>query len=267
MKFLIFGDIMGKIGRKALQQVLPSLKKKYKPDLIIANAENLAHGVGVTEKTAKELREAGVQIFTSGNHIWAKPEINDLFQNPSWQNILLRPANYPPSLPGRGETTIKIKNREILIINLCGRVFFKEDLDCPFRKLDEILEKYKNKKNAAILVDFHAEASSEKTALAWYADGRVTAFWGTHTHIPTADARLLEKGAAYISDVGMTGAYNSVIGENKENIIEAFLSQTPLKHDIAETGPAIVNAFFLEIDNKTSKVKKIKQISIKTKVK
>ena len=257
LKVLFFGDIVGKIGRKAVKKILPKLKKEYKPDLVLANAENLAHGVGMTEKTINEMQEAGVDFFTSGNHFLKKEEIRDRLASP--ETKILRPANYPPGVPGRGEKLLEIGLKRVVVVNLVGRVFMGEDFDCPFRKFDEIFEKYKNDK-VSIIVDFHAEATSEKVALGHYLDGRAAALVGTHTHVATADQRVLPEGLAFVSDIGMVAALNSVIGVDKKEVIKMFLTQLPLRHELPEEGKVLVNAVFFEIDLETKKAKSIERV-------
>ncbi len=257
LKVLFFGDIVGKIGRKAVAKILPELKKKYKPDLILANAENLAHGVGLTAKTIDEMKEAGIDYFTSGNHIYKKEAGEEVLNLVN--GTVIRPANYPPGAPGAGAKIIELGVKKILMVNLIGRVFMSEDFDCPFRKFDEIYEKYK-KENPVIIVDFHAEATSEKVAMGHYLNGRVAALLGTHTHVPTADQQILSKGTAYISDVGMVGAYDSVIGVDKKNVLDMFLTQMPLRHEMVEEGKVQVNSVLIEIDAKEKKAKKIERI-------
>ncbi len=258
MKVLIFGDIVAKPGRKAIAAVLPGWREQHGIDLVIANAENLSHGVGTTPSTITELQKVGVDFFTSGNHIWKKPEIVNTLNLP--QPPVIRPANYPPGLPGIGERLLTVGAREILVINLMGRVFMKEDLDCPFRTLDEILTRYHLRTHGTtsqssrpvdgILIDLHAEASSEKNAFARYADGRVTAVWGTHTHVPSGDSMTLKNGTVYRSDIGMTGLKDSVIGANTEAVIRQFLTQIGdgRMHDVDEFGEVIVNAQLFDFD-------------------
>lgn len=258
MKILFFGDIVGKIGRKAAAKVLPELKAGFRPDLVLANGENLAHGKGANEKVIKEVLEAGIDFLTSGNHIWAEKKVIPILEEGKLP--LIRPANYPPEVPGAGEKIIEVGGIKVLIINLMGRVFIKEDLDCPFRKIDEILEKYKKEKLAAIIVDFHAEATSEKQAFGWYVDGRVSAVLGTHTHIGTSDSQILPQGTAYITDIGMVGAKESVLGVDKSIIQKKFLTQMPVLHEIPEEGVCMVNAILVEIDPKTKKAIKIERI-------
>lgn len=264
MIILFFGDIIGKIGRKAMTKILPELKKEFQPDLVIANGENLAHGIGITKKTMAEMVEAGVDLFTSGNHIFKKPEV-DLLLNVA-DPVLLRPANYSSTATGSGFRVIEVGSKSILVISMLGRVFMKENFDDPFKAIDEILDKFKNQKLAAIIVDFHAEATSEKQAFGWYLDGRVSAVLGTHTHVGTSDARILPQGTAYITDVGMVGATDSVIGDTKEPIIKSFLEQTSHSIEIPESGEVGVDAVLIEIDDKTKKAIKITRLDRKIKV-
>jgi metallophosphoesterase (TIGR00282 family) len=265
-KILFIGDIIGKIGRAGVKNLLPKLKKSLKLDLVIANVENLAHGKGVTEKTLNEIKEVGVDVFTSGNHIWKKrKEVEEIFKKQNF--FLLRPANYPPNVSGIGEKIFITNNKEkILIINLIGRVFFKEDFDCPFRVIDKILKKYKKEKLNAIIIDFHAEATSETKALGFYVDGRVSAILGTHSHIPTADAKILPNKTAYVTDTGMTGAENSVIGVEKESVIKTYLTQINHQFIFPEKGECTFNSVLVEIDLKTGKAIKIKRVDKKTTV-
>lgn len=263
MTILFFGDITGKMGREAIKKYLPKLKQTYQPDLIIANGENLAHGLGLTAKTLEEMLEAGIDFFTSGNHVWDKKDIYQIFSDNKLKDKLIRPSNYPPGAPGEGYKIIQINAYSLLVINLVGRVFFSENFDCPFRSLDDILGKTQRKKIDGIIVDFHAEATSEKEAMGWYADGRVSAVVGTHTHVQTADEKILSRGTAYISDMGMVGPSDSVIGAEKESIIKMFLSQIsqPIEPS-AETGPYIINGVIIEINPKTKLAKSIKRINI-----
>lgn len=264
MKILFLGDIMGKIGREAVKKELPKIIKAEKPDLVLANGENIAHGTGITEKTIDEMLEAGINFFTSGNHIFDKPIANELLADPDFP--VIRPANYKEKLPGDGERIIEVGKDKFLIINLLGRIFIEDELFSPFKVLDQILEKYADEKLAAIFVDLHAEATSEKTALGWYADGRVSALVSTHTHIPTADHRILPQGTAYCSDVGMCGARDSVIGEDKEAVIKHFLEETPHSVELPENGPAIINSVLIEVDSETQKALRIKRIDLETEV-
>lgn len=254
LKILFIGDIVASTGRRAVRELLPKLKKQHAVDLVIANVENLAHGVGITEATIENMWEAGVDVGTSGNHIWKNPGYEELLKSTKYH--LVRPANYPPKCPGVGAKIINIGKLEVLVINIMGRVFFREDLDCPFRAVDEILKKNKQK---IVFVDFHAEATSEKRAMGFYLDGRVSAVVGTHTHVATNDAQVLPKGTAYISDVGMVGALDSVLGVEKEPIIKRFITQMPIRHE-HPAGLAEFGAVVIEIDKKTGHAKSIKTI-------
>lgn len=274
MNILFFGDIVGRTGRVAVKEVLPTLKKEYKIDLTIANGENLAGGFSMTFETYREMTEAGIDYFTSGNHIWKKADFLPYLDD---KNInILRPANYPENVPGRGVTEIKIKNQKVVIINLAGMVFMPEYLNNPFLEIDKILKSYlprpvsnraeadgkagKLQADSCIIVDFHAEATSEKVCLGHYLDGRVSAVVGTHTHIATADARVLPGGTAYITDVGMAGALESSLGDEFGPCINHFLTALPFKLEVAD-GPAVVNAVVIKTDNKTGLAKNIQQIS------
>jgi 2',3'-cyclic-nucleotide 2'-phosphodiesterase len=258
MKILFIGDIVGRPGRKTIKELLPEIREEFTPDAIIANGENMAHGRGISDETVRDMERAGIMFFTSGNHIFANkaavPKLNDS------KFPVIRPANFPPGNPGRGYQIIETgKFQKILVINLMGRVFMKQNYDCPFRATDEILKEHENEDLSAIIVDIHAEATSEKVALGHYLNGRVTAVLGTHTHIPTADATILDEGTAYLTDVGMVGAQDSVIGVEKEPIIQGFLTQMPFKYEIAD-GPCVLGAVLIEVDEKTKKATEIKQI-------
>lgn len=258
LNILFIGDIVGKIGRKTVVRILPSLIKEHKVNLVIANAENIAHGSGVTEDTIKEIKSAGVDWVTTGDHAFKTPRDVGVYGK---YNIL-RPANFPPANPGIGYSLFDYKGKKILLINLIGRVFMHMDYDCPFRKLDEILAQLNlpPKLLSAIIIDIHAEATSEKISLKHYADGRATAILGTHTHIMTADASITDKGTAYITDVGMVGAYDSCLGVEKEGIIKTFLTQVKQPHIIPEKGKAIFNAIIVKINQNTAKAVSVKPI-------
>lgn len=254
----MFGDIMGRPGRKALRAILPKLIGKYKPDLIIANGENLAHGKGITERTVKATFDIGINVLTSGNHIFNRKEGIELLHSGKFP--ILRPANYPPKVPGKGYLIYPVRTKKVLIINLVGRVFFAEDFDCPFRALEQILTKKENQNVDAIVVDAHTEATSETEALGYYFDGKITACLGTHTHVPTADLKILPNGTAYITDIGMVGIKNGILGMKKEPVIEKFLTQMPARFQIEENGLCEVNGVLVETDEKTIKAKKIEKI-------
>ncbi|MEK6681282.1 MAG: TIGR00282 family metallophosphoesterase [Nitrospirota bacterium] len=259
MRVLFIGDIVGEVGRRFLLEQLASLSDEYRADLIIANCENAAGGFGITPKIAEEMLEKGIHVLTSGNHIWDKKEIMDYL---SREPRLLRPANYPDGVPGFGWVVIGSGVDKIGILNLSGRVFMNT-LECPFRTAKKLISEIK-KETKTIILDFHAEATSEKIAMGWYLDGEVAAVIGTHTHVQTADEEILPSGTAYITDVGMTGPSNSVIGIKKESAIEKFLTQMPKRFDMAK-GPAVLSAVFLDIDTSTGRAKAIERISIKDK--
>lgn len=270
LNILFIGEINGKIGRRAVQEILPELKKKLKPDLVIANADNLAHGNGVSEVTIKEMLTAGVDAFTGGDHCFGNTgslKIYDSLPAPAGDLPLLRPANYSKQAPGQGCIIIpagagREKNgHKILLISLIGQVFMSMNYDNPFIKADEILSNFANNNLSAIIVDIHAEATSEKIALWRYLENRVSAILGTHTHVMTADAQISESGAALITDVGMTGFADGVLGIDKNSIIKTFLTQIKYPHVIPETGRAIFNAVLLQINPNTKKTVSIKPIT------
>jgi hypothetical protein len=253
IRFLFLGDVIGRPGRKALSKHLPSLITKHSPSLIVANGENAAGGIGITEQVGQELLSQ-VDVLTSGNHVWDKREAIPFLEK---EPRLLRPANYPPQNPGRGSTILKDeKGVEIGLLNLQGRVFM-EPIDCPFRVADEEVEKLKAV-TPVIVVDFHAEATSEKQAMGWYLDGRVSAVVGTHTHVPTADERILPKGTAFITDVGMIGGYNSVIGIRKEQALSRFLTARPQRFEPGKEG-ILFSAVSVEVDVRSGKALSIQR--------
>ena len=248
MKILLFGDIVGRVGREAVKLVLPELREKYSPDLTIANGENLAHGKGVTSEVLSELLAAGIDVFTSGNHVWDRKEVFDVFADARLSDKLMRPANYPPGTPGEGAKFLTIATKNVLVLNLLGRVFSRVDSDDPFRAADEILKSFAPRRPQITLVDFHAEATSEKAALAWHLAGRVTAVWGTHTHVPTRDERILPGGTGFVTDLGMCGLADGIIGMEREPIISSFLTQLPMQFESPASGPAVVNAMILTVE-------------------
>lgn len=260
MKILFIGDIVGESGRETVKKLLPGVKKEYSPNLIIANGENLAHGNGLTPEYVKEMVNAGINFFTSGNHIWGNKSGAIKLDDPNFP--VIRPANYPSkNTPGRGYQIIEDEMmNKILIVNLLGQVFMKANVDSPFKKIDEILNELSHEKFSAILIDFHAETTSEKYALGFYLDGKVSAIIGTHTHVPTTDARIFPNGTAYITDVGMVGPYDSVIGVKKDIVINKFLTQIPAKLDPENEGLMIFSAVLVELDEKTKKALDIKHI-------
>jgi metallophosphoesterase (TIGR00282 family) len=262
VRILFIGDIFGRPGRNIVKDRLSGLVRERDIQLIIANGENAAAGFGITGSLAEELFDLGIDVITTGNHVWDKREIIEYFQmadgNPhSPARRLLRPANYPAGLPGWGVYEGQKNGTEYAVINLQGRVFMAAN-DDPFRVADELISKIKAK---VILVDLHAEATSEKVSLGWYLDGRVTAVVGTHTHIPTADERVLPAGTAYITDVGMTGPYESVIGVNKDQIIGRFMNNMPVRFEAA-TGDVRLSAVIVECDEKTGKASKVERLMV-----
>ena len=251
MRVLMIGDVIGKPGRETVKTLLPDLREELGLDLVIANGENLAGGFGITRDTANELLSSGVDVITSGNHIWDQKEIIPYMDS---DLPILRPLNYPPATPGRGS----IRTGDVLVVNLIGRVFVGT-FDCPFRAMDSLLEELSDTP-PIIIVDLHAEATSEKIAMGWYLDGRVSAVVGTHTHVPTADARVLPKGTAFVSDLGMTGPVNSVIGSEIEDVLARFLTQMPRRLKIVSKGPMKLNSVLIEIDEQTGKATDIVRI-------
>ncbi len=246
MNVLLIGDIIGRTGRKALKKFLPDVIEKYQIEFIIANAENSAGGNGLTKKVYNELLNLNIDVLTSGNHIFDKKEIFELIDK---ADNILRPANYPPGVPGKGYNIYEKKGVKIGVVNLMGRVFMGIPLDCPFRKFDEIYEEIKEKVDY-IIVDFHAEATSEKNAFGYYVDGRADIVFGTHSHVATADEKLLKKGTVYITDVGMTGAYHSVIGMETTKPITKFLTGLSQKFDVSKEG-LLFQGLIVNIKEKT----------------
>src|SRR5229473_5285105 len=256
MKILFIGDIFSSVGRHIVTDHLADIKQTQQIDLAIANAENSAGGFGVTPTIAEELFALGLDVLTSGNHIWDKKEIYDYFAR---RPALLRPANYSAASPGSGVIVARSRHgAECAVINLQGRTYMPAT-ECPFRKADEILASLSNTK--VRFVDFHAELTSEKMAMGWYLDGRVSAMVGTHTHIPTADTRILPKGTAYQTDVGMSGPYHSVIGVDKDIIIQRFLTQLPVRMEAARHG-AELHAVIIEVDETTGRAAAIRRYTI-----
>ncbi len=244
------GDVIGRPGRKLVHSLMPGLRHDLQLDLVIANAENAAGGKGLTPATAEELLQSGVDVLTSGNHIWAQKEIIPYLDGGL---PVLRPLNYSPYTPGRGY----LLQRQVLVVNLAGRVFMG-DADCPFRAMDQLLTQLLDKP-AAIIVDFHAEATSEKNALGYYLDGRVGAVLGTHTHVGTVDARILPRGTALITDVGMVGPIDSVIGDDAQAVIHRFLTQMPSRLLVGE-GSTLFNSVLVEIEQSTGRAMSIARI-------
>ncbi len=257
---LLFGDVVGKIGRRALLKALPELKKTYRPDLTIVNAENVAHGKGVTKPILAELKDGGVDFFTSGNHIFANPKgPHEIWEDPLLKDTLIRPYNFPAGTAGDGEKVLDLGGKKVLVVNLICQVFMREPYGNPFEAMEEILRRHAGEKLDAILVDLHGEASSERIAFGFHFDGRVSSITGTHTHVPTADARVLPKGTAYLTDIGMTGARISVLGVAPEGPISRFIPGEAIPFEIPEEGPVDLNAVVVTIDD-TGKAVKIEPI-------
>jgi 2',3'-cyclic-nucleotide 2'-phosphodiesterase len=256
VRIAVIGDIIGKPGRLAVLHALPDLRRELDLDLVIANGENTAAGMGLTPRLAEELLAGGVDVITSGNHIWDKREIYDYLDG---DRPVLRPINYPDDAPGRGWLVHHTDDGvEVAVLNAMGRVFMNQ-LDSPFLKLDELLDGAADPLPVVRILDFHCEITSEKNAMGWYLDGRVTAVVGTHTHVPTADARVLPKGTAYISDIGMTGPRDSVIGFALETVLPRFTTHLPTRFAVAE-GPVSLNAVVVTADAATGRALDIEQV-------
>lgn len=241
LRCLFLGDIVGHAGREAVRILLPELRKRYAADLVVANVENAAGGFGITGSVAEELRGYGIDLMTTGNHVWDKREAYAFIDTCPY---LLRPANYPPGAPGRGSLLHRFRGVTVGLVNLSGRVFL-ENLDDPFRLAPELVGELR-RETPFVLVDFHAEATAEKVAMGWHLDGKVSAVVGTHTHVPTADARILPGGTAYITDVGMVGPRDSVLGMDTATILQKFLSQMPARFPVAE-GPVVLCGVYIEL--------------------
>lgn len=256
MRVLFIGDVVGRKGREMLATYLPKLKQKYRPTLTVVNGENAAGGKGINEKTYREMMECGAQVITMGNHTWDKREIFEFIDDAP---KLVRPANFPDGTPGEGMRFFKANTTEVAVINLQGRTFLPP-LESPFEKADELIEMAK-KRTPVIFVDFHAEATSEKQAMGWYLDGKVSAVVGTHTHVQTADNRVLPKGTAFLTDVGMTGPYDGIIGMDREVVMKRFLTHLPVRFEVA-TGRGQLSGTYIEIDGKTGFSRSIERILI-----
>jgi len=254
MLILAIGDVIGKPGRQAIARFLPELKQQYGVDFTVVNAENVAGGIGVTPETATELLKAGADVLTSGNHIWAHKDIIPVLNS---ETPLIRPLNYPPGVPGRGF----IVSKGVLVVNLIGRTFMG-NFDCPFRTMDRLLAELPDKP-PVILVDFHAEATSEKVAMGRYLDGRVSAVLGTHTHVGTIDASVLPGGTAHVTDIGMTGPIDSIIGDDPQSVLDRFLTQLPNRLS-AGKGRTVVNAMLVRVDDATGRALSIERIQRET---
>lgn len=252
----MFGDIVGNTGRDIFARHIGALKNSYKLDGIIINGENSANGKGVTPQIVEFLKNLGVDVVTTGNHIWDKKDIISYIQN---HDDIIRPANYPSTCPGKGFTIFTCKGHKVAVVNLMGRVFMRQQLDCPFKTADSLLTFIRSKTNI-ILVDMHAETTSEKLGIAYYLDGRVSGIVGTHTHVQTADQRVLPGGTAYITDLGMGGSLNSMIGLIKQPLINGFLDQMPVRHEVDTEPPYVVSGVVITIDTATGKATDIERI-------
>ncbi|MEX0940661.1 MAG: TIGR00282 family metallophosphoesterase [Candidatus Babeliales bacterium] len=258
VRILCLGDIVGAPGRAVFQKHIKHLKEKYAIDGVIVNGENSARGRGITSRIVKFYRHNGVDVITTGNHIWHYREIYEYLNS---HQDLLRPENYPSSCPGTGVTTFHCNGVTIGVLNLQGRVFMRDHVSCPFRAAESVLSYLKSKTNI-IIVDFHAEATSEKMGMGFFLDGKVSAVVGTHTHVQTTDNRILPKGTAFMSDLGMAGALNSMIGMKKEPIIQNFLTQMPVKFTVEWQGPMVLSGAWIEIDADSGKAIKIERVRI-----
>ncbi|HEY9577924.1 MAG TPA: TIGR00282 family metallophosphoesterase [Pseudobacillus sp.] len=257
MKILFVGDVVGSPGRDMINQYLPMLKKKYQPDWTIVNGENAASGRGITEKIYRQFLVDGADVVTLGNHAW---DNKDIFEFIDEAKALVRPANFPDGTPGTGLLFIKRAGVEAAVINLQGRTFMPA-LDCPFEKAKALVAKARER-TPIIFVDFHAEATSEKQAIGWFLDGEVTAVVGTHTHVQTADNRVLPKGTAYLSDVGMTGPYDGILGMEKESVLKKFVTGLPVRFEVPKSGRTQLSACLIKVDKKTGKAKAIDRLLI-----
>jgi 2',3'-cyclic-nucleotide 2'-phosphodiesterase len=258
MNIICIGDVVGGAGREALEACLPRLRKEYDPQAIIVNAENVAGGLGITPRLARGLFMLGCDVITLGDHVWDKADIYPYFEE---EPRIIRPANFPAECPGKGWCVYETPSgKKVGVINLLGRVFTRYNTNCPFRELENIVSQIR-KQTPIIVVDMHAEATSEKVALGFFIDGRVSAVVGSHTHIQTADERVLPNGTAYITDLGMTGPYDSVIGQNKEQIIKRFLTNMPAKYQVATDNIKLCGAV-IEIDEDTGLAKRINRIQM-----
>src|SRR3989338_5883670 len=256
MKILLIGDIVGRPGRVIVERSLIELREQRQIDLVIANCENAAGGAGITPSIADDLFRAGVDVLTSGNHVWRKKEAFELLR---LDHRVIRPANYPDGAPGSGSTIVEtLSGQKVGVLNVMGRVFM-EPLDCPFRAAERELARLKAV-TPVIIVDMHAEATSEKVAMGWFLDGKVSCVFGTHTHIPTADERILPQGTAFITDVGMTGPYDSVIGRRVDQILERFLRQLPMRSEVAD-GNIQLRSLLIDVNPTTGKALSVERMT------
>ena len=257
MRILFVGDVMGSLGRQMISDYLPKLKQKYAPQMTIVNGENAASGRGITEKIYKKLLQDGADVVTMGNHTW---DNRDIFNFIDDAKKIIRPANFPEGTPGNGMVFVKVNTVELAVINLQARTFMVP-LDDPFAKIDELVAEAR-KRTPLIFLDFHGETTSEKIAMSWYLDGRVSAVIGTHTHVQTNDTRILPEGTAYLSDVGMTGPRDGVLGMKKEAVIDKFMTALPHRFEVVEEGAGILSGCVIDLDNVTGHAKKIELVQI-----
>ena len=257
MKILMVGDIFGRAGRRTFAELTPKIKAEKNIDVVVANGENAAHGVGLTVSTFNELLSGGADVITTGNHVWGNKDIFEIIDR---EPFLLRPANFPEGTPGKGFCIFPYRAKNIGVINVMGRTFM-QPLDCPFICAEKILEELKTQCDI-ILIDFHAEATSEKISLGYFLDGKVTAIAGTHTHVQTADERILPNGTAYITDLGMTGILDSVIGLEIESVVEKFITCRQGKFVVPEKGKCVYCGAIFEIDDATNRAKSVERVRI-----
>ncbi|MFC1842958.1 TIGR00282 family metallophosphoesterase [Candidatus Dependentiae bacterium] len=258
IRVLFLGDIVGVTGRTLFQKHIGRLREELAIDAVIVNGENSSHGKGITSKIMRFFKHNGVDVVTSGNHIWRQREI---YAYLSENNDLLRPANFPSSCPGKGVTVFSCKGCDIGVINLQGRIFMREHVDCPFKTAETLIHYLKSKTNI-IFVDFHAEATSEKMGLSYFLDGQISGLVGTHTHVQTADERILPGGMAYITDLGMAGSLNSMIGMKKEPVITHLTTQMPTKFEVETSAPYFMTGAYIDVDPATGKALNIKRVKI-----
>ncbi|MBF0484598.1 MAG: TIGR00282 family metallophosphoesterase [Candidatus Omnitrophica bacterium] len=256
MRILCIGDIVGRPGRMAIEKLVPALRKELALDCVIANAENAAGGSGITARIAKHMFDCGCDVLTLGDHAWDQKELEDYLKD---SQFLLRPLNFSPHAPGRGLCVKDLPSgKKVAVMVFIGRVFMKQHVDCPFRAFSDEIDRVKGE-TPVVVVDFHAEATSEKISFGYLADGKVSVIFGTHTHVPTADEKILPHGTAYITDVGMTGPHDSVIGQKKENILRKYVTGLPVKFEVAEED-VWLNGIVAEVDENTGKALKIERI-------
>jgi len=258
IRVLFLGDIIGLPGRAIFQKHISKIRENLKIDAVVANGENSSHGRGITSKIVKFFKHNGVDVITSGNHIWRQKEIYPYL---SEHTDLLRPANYPSECPGVGYTTFSCKGKEVGVISMQGRIFMRDHVRCPFKIAETIVENLKAKTNI-IFVDFHAEATSEKMGLAYFLDGKISGLVGTHTHVQTADERILPGGTAYITDLGMSGSLNSMIGMKKEQIIKHLRTQMPVRFEVETCPPYMINGVYIDVDSYSGLATDIRRVHI-----